>query len=172
MKSKECSLALYILNGCALVADNVVVAYLRRYICTVSIFFISLFYHCNGVNMTLSSSQTSRLPGSTLHLAECVKALALCHNVTPVVETSAPVAVGHSHGVEEEEEEEEVSEEEVIFQHEEGSDGSGISYQASSPDEVSPFFFSLLLDFLKAHMSFTDTIKTGWDWAGFRKNLV
>ena len=90
--------------------------------------------------MTLSSSQTSRLPGSTLHLAECVKALALCHNVTPVLETSAPVAVGHSHGLEEEEEEE-VSEEEVIFQHEEGSDVSGISYQASSPDEVCPFFF-------------------------------
>ena len=63
-------------------------------------------------------------------LLECVKALALCHNVTPVIE-------------EEEEEEGEgegregvkmEDEEMVIFQSNRSS--RRISYQASSPDEV------------------------------------
>ena len=63
-----------------------------------------------------------------------MKALALCHNVSPVREEGEgrPLPPG------EEEEEEEESEEEVLFQQEESSHGvQGISYQASSPDEVS-----------------------------------
>ena len=66
---------------------------------------------------------------------ECVKALALCHNVTPVEEERVE-------GEEEEQVEVEVEEEEdelVIFQKEcteQQRVCSGMSYQASSPDEV------------------------------------
>lgn len=56
-------------------------------------------------------------------------ALALCHNVTPVQEGGD--LSSHAHQSEEE------SEEEVLFQNEEENQGPKISYQASSPDEVS-----------------------------------
>ena len=54
-----------------------------------------------------------------MQLVECVKALALCHNVTPVME-------GGWEG----------DEEKVIFQREDVPQ-KNISYQASSPDEAS-----------------------------------
>jgi len=75
-----------------------------------------------------------------------VKALALCHNVTPVAEKLLPGGVtlvggeSHTHNLLEEEEggEEDESDDEVIFQHKNYKDGSdSLSYQASSPDEVS-----------------------------------
>ena len=63
-------------------------------------------------------------------MLECVKALALCHNVTPVVEEEG--------GGEERDEREgvKVDEEVVIFQSKSLLKSRKISYQASSPDEV------------------------------------
>ena len=58
---------------------------------------------------------------------ECVKALALCHNVTPVVERRGEEEGEEGWG--------EGEEEKVIFQRDDISENS-ISYQASSPDEV------------------------------------
>ena len=58
-------------------------------------------------------------------LVECVRALALCHNVTPVLE--------EREGGEELGEEVTVSDEIVIFDK---TRHPKISYQASSPDEV------------------------------------
>ena len=67
-------------------------------------------------------------------MLECVKAIALCHNVTPVKEEVWSEPHPHGQGLEEDEE----SEEEVLFGWEENShERLGISYQASSPDEVS-----------------------------------
>ena len=64
---------------------------------------------------------------------ECVKALALCHNVTPVIEEGGEE--GEGEGVK-------VDEEVVIFQSEKVQKRSRkISYQASSPDEVMRIFF-------------------------------
>ena len=71
-----------------------------------------------------------------------MKALAVCHNVTPVMETgpssSSKEATLHLQGDAQDSEEEEDEEEEIIFENE-GSErkSKGISYQASSPDEVS-----------------------------------
>ncbi len=84
-------------------------------------------------------------------MAECVKALALCHNVTPVVETSTQTGGGanSSHPLTEEEEEED--EKEVIFQSDsrDGSARSGdITYQASSPDEVCEIKWASILSSL------------------------
>lgn len=64
-------------------------------------------------------------------MVECVKALALCHNVTPVMEE------GEGEG----EEEETVifqreDEEKAIYQGRRSIPERNISYQASSPDEV------------------------------------
>ena len=68
-------------------------------------------------------------------LVECVKAIALCHNVTPVLEE---MGEGSSFGGEEEEAVVNDSDEEatVIFQRGNGTSKPTISYQASSPDEV------------------------------------
>ena len=66
-------------------------------------------------------------------LVECVKAVALCHNVTPVVEGKG--GNGEGGGVDEEEEKVETEEEVVIFTQETPSE-SRMSYQASSPDEA------------------------------------
>lgn len=65
------------------------------------------------------------------HLVECVKALALCHNVTPVVEEMGESGEGgEGEGVN-------VDEEVVIFQNKNDPQSlRRISYQASSPDEV------------------------------------
>lgn len=67
-------------------------------------------------------------------LVECVKALALCHNVTPVVECSgdtAGVQIGGQNGVDVQDTEVVVFQKEMVtppIRH--------ITYQASSPDEV------------------------------------
>ena len=80
-------------------------------------------------------------------LLESVKALALCHKVSPIREEgeeqpSKPLPLG-------EEGEEEESEEEVLFQQEESSHGvQGISYQASSPDEVNYTVFIAVISIL------------------------
>ena len=64
-------------------------------------------------------------------MVECVKALALCHNVTPVVEEGEREGEGEGEEMVDVEEEKEV----VIFQK--GyTVQSNRSYQASSPDEV------------------------------------
>ena len=61
---------------------------------------------------------------------ECVKALALCHNVTPVIEEGGEEGDGGGgEGVK-------VDEEVVIFQSDKVQQSRKISYQASSPDEV------------------------------------
>lgn len=62
---------------------------------------------------------------------ECVKALVLCHNVTPVVEEMGESGEGgEGEGVN-------VDEEVVIFQNKNNPPSlRKISYQASSPDEV------------------------------------
>ena len=68
-------------------------------------------------------------------LVESVKALALCHNVTPVEEEEGGASNGAPSHLQSSEEEEE--EEEVLFENEESCRGKRmISYQASSPDEV------------------------------------
>lgn len=74
-------------------------------------------------------AQNPQPSGSLNYLVESVMALALCHNVTPVQEGGD--SSSHAHQSEEE------SEEEVLFQNEEENQGPKISYQASSPDEVS-----------------------------------
>ena len=69
-------------------------------------------------------------------------ALALCHNVTPVVE-EGETAEKHKAMKEDEEEEvvvfqraKEEEEETVLFDRSHGTGQKGLSYQASSPDEV------------------------------------
>ena len=65
-------------------------------------------------------------------LVECVKALALCHNVTPVVEDEREEEEEGEGGERVKLEEEEV----VIFHSNTASTSRKISYQAYSPDEV------------------------------------
>ena len=60
-----------------------------------------------------------------------MKALALCHNVTPVLEEAGEGEEGEAG-----EEGVKVDEEVVIFQSEKVPRKQRISYQASSPDEV------------------------------------
>ena len=64
-------------------------------------------------------------------LVECVKALALCHNVTPVLEQTGEegVQAGDQNTVN-------VQGEEVVIFQKCGVTPRRISYQASSPDEV------------------------------------
>ena len=76
-----------------------------------------------------------------------MKALALCHNVTPVAEkpllpggAALVSSTSHTHDdlLEEGQDDEDESDDEVIFQHDNYKDSSdSLSYQASSPDEVS-----------------------------------
>ena len=61
-----------------------------------------------------------------------MKALALCHNVTPVVEEEREEGEGGGEGERVKLGEEEV----VIFESNSTSSSRKISYQASSPDEV------------------------------------
>ena len=67
-----------------------------------------------------------------------MKAIALCHNVTPVLETETSdslfSAEGGSLHIQDALEVDE--EETVLFQKDESDKGQKISYQASSPDEV------------------------------------
>ena len=65
-------------------------------------------------------------------LLECVKALALCHNVTPVVEEEEEEEGEGGEGKRVKMDDEEV----VIFQSNSARSTRKISYQASSPDEV------------------------------------
>lgn len=65
-------------------------------------------------------------------LLECVRAIAICHNVTPVVEE---VGEGEEEGEGGRRDGVKVDEETVIFQRDDEPQ-SRISYQASSPDEV------------------------------------
>ena len=70
--------------------------------------------------------------GPEQHIIESVLALAICHNVTPVVEEE------EENNNEEERVETGDDEEVVVFTRDSsGSRSSSISYQASSPDEVS-----------------------------------
>ncbi len=59
-----------------------------------------------------------------------MKALALCHNVTPVMEEVEDERNGNNGGSEEE------AEEDVVIFSKAAASKSRISYQASSPDEV------------------------------------
>ena len=72
-----------------------------------------------------------------------MKALALCHNVTPVVERGGGEEVEEGWG--------ERDEEQVIFSRDDVSENS-ITYQASSPDEVMHCFDYAILLILNTHM--------------------
>ncbi len=65
------------------------------------------------------------------HLFECVKAIALCHNVSPVLDED------ESHDLEDGSCDSGSEQEAVVLYEKDRSNQSGsISYQASSPDEV------------------------------------
>ena len=83
------------------------------------------------VSFILSHVCTQPRRSQREQLVECVKALALCHNVTPIVEDEREEEEGEG-GERVKLEEEEV----VIFHSNTASTSRKISYQASSPDEV------------------------------------
>ena len=75
---------------------------------------------------------------SSNHLLECVKAIALCHNVSPVTEDL------QSHDQDTHDGSLDSEQEEVVL-YSKSETSRRISYQASSPDEVSMLLLSVIL---------------------------